>query len=337
VDGVRGPAAELVPEEFERGQRGRSAAWRTLWSDSPLGWLYLGYGPFRRLGAESADGLRLPGTALPADRVASLFRPDTVLAEGVEWLRFHHLRRLERRRGAGDMMKLVTQLLNDDLLPDEFRIAGIDSEALWVRHGRQRLPLTELSDGYRTTAAIVLDIVRNVSDAAAANPSLQRQRWFRTPKEGPKVVWPSVVLIDEVEMHLHVSWQRRIGRWLCSHFPQTQFIVTTHSPYICQDASPNGLIRLPGPGDLFRPEVMSEQGYRRVVHGSGDDAVLSELFGVDSVFSPDTNAMRGELAAIEKRIALGEATDAQRERRETLRLELNSSPLGRALELRDEK
>ena len=45
-----------------------------------------------------------------------------------------------------------------------------------------------------------------------------------------------VVLIDEIDAHLHPEWQREIGFWLKRHFPNIQFIVTTHSPIICQAA-----------------------------------------------------------------------------------------------------
>ena len=48
---------------------------------------------------------------------------------------------------------------------------------------------------------------------------------------------PGVVLIDEVDAHLHPTWQRRIGLWFREHFPKLQFIVSTHSPLICQAAT----------------------------------------------------------------------------------------------------
>jgi predicted ATPase len=50
-----------------------------------------------------------------------------------------------------------------------------------------------------------------------------------------------VELIDEVDAHLHPEWQREVGFWLKRHFPKIQFLVTTHSPSICQAAAPNGL------------------------------------------------------------------------------------------------
>ena len=66
---------------------------------------------------------------------------------------------------------------------------------------------------------------------------------------------PGVVIIDEIDAHLHVSWQRRIGSWLTSHFPNIQFIVTTHSPYICRSADLGALIRLPGVDEEASPGI----------------------------------------------------------------------------------
>ena len=48
--------------------------------------------------------------------------------------------------------------------------------------------------------------------------------------------YEGVILIDEIDAHLHPAWQKRIGFWLKAHFPNIQFIVTTHSPFICQAA-----------------------------------------------------------------------------------------------------
>src|SRR5438132_1106565 len=68
------------------------------------------------------------------------------------------------------------------------------------------------------------------------------------PGEPPVFDFPGVVLIDEVDSHLHPEWQRQIGFWLKRHFPKMQFIVTTHSPLICQAADVKGLFHLPAPG-----------------------------------------------------------------------------------------
>lgn len=120
-----------------------------------------------------------------------------------------------------------------------------------------------------------------------------------------------MVLIDEVDAHLHVSWQQRIGPWLKAHFPLVQFIVSTHSPYICQAADPGGLIRIPGPDETAGPEPVSQDLYHRVVYGSGDDAVLSALFGLESPYSERAESARRRIGDLEGRVLSGAADDAE--------------------------
>jgi len=327
---------EVRPEALlSRNPSGiRKAAWNGSWTEQPVGWFYAGYGPFRRLLGEGSDATRLMLGPLPVARVATLFREDASLAESVQWLRFHHLRRLEKREGAEDLVRVVLAFLNDGLLPDEFEVDDVDSEGMWIRRGDQRFPLDEMSDGYRAVAALVVDLVRSLYESYGVRPETGGLvTWNDDGK--PTIELPGVVLIDEVEAHLHVSWQRRIGPWLCEHFPRIQFIVTTHSPYICQGASPHGLIRLPGPTDDGTAEVLTEDEQRRIVHGTADDAVVSDLFGLESLYTPDTQRLRAELARLEIRVLQGEANLAEQERYEALRDELQSSPRARVAELRN--
>lgn len=112
-----------------------------------------------------------------------------------------------------------------------------------------------------------------------------------------------------------------------------QFLVTTHSPYICQAADPAGLIRLPGPDVDEAPEVVGTDLYDRVVFGSGDDAVLSELFGLDTPYSQRADEARALLVALEMKIVAGEAGEEERERYRQLKRTLTSSPAARVDEV----
>ncbi|MFB3978815.1 AAA family ATPase [Microbacterium proteolyticum] len=83
------------------------------------------------------------------------------------------------------------------------------------------LPLSYLSSGIRIAVGLVLDIV---SRAARANPHVGAERLLDTV--------PGIVLIDEVDLHLHPVWQQRILPQLRRTLPCVQFIVTTHSPQV---------------------------------------------------------------------------------------------------------
>lgn len=79
-----------------------------------------------------------------------------------------------------------------------------------------------LSDGEKCTLAMFGDLARRL---ALANPSLEN------PMEGL-----GIVLIDEIELHMHPTWQRKVLRVLRTIFPNIQFIITTHSPQVLGEA-----------------------------------------------------------------------------------------------------
>ncbi|WP_344047171.1 ATP-binding protein [Streptomyces thermoalcalitolerans] len=303
-----------------------------MWDAQPNGWLLAGYGAFRRLSGGD-DRPRNKPRALALSRLDTLFDEDASLADAVTWLVGQHLRALEGNTAAAELKATALTILGDGLLPDDCRVVDVDSEGLWVERQGVRYPLREMSDGLRTITALVVDLLRQVYESYA----LARESGLalvREDEDGRLVVpVPGVVLIDEVDAHLHVSWQRRIGPWLTTHFPGIQFLVTTHSPYICQSADPGGLIRLPGPGERTGPQVVDDDLYERVVYGSGDDAALSALFGLDSPYSEKAERTRAELVALEAAILRGTADSAATARYIRLKQLLTSSPSARLDEM----
>lgn len=85
-----------------------------------------------------------------------------------------------------------------------------------------RHPFNVLSDGQRTMLALFGDLARK---AATLNPHLGAKALQKTP---------GVVLIDELDLHLHPRWQRRVVEDLRRMFPAVQFVCTTHSPFLIQ-------------------------------------------------------------------------------------------------------
>jgi predicted ATP-binding protein involved in virulence len=239
--------------------------------------------------------------------------------ESVGWLREIYLLRLENKPGAAELERAVLDLLDDGLLPDGVRVDAVDSDGLWVFQNDVRLPLRELSDGYRTIAALVMDIVRHLHKSFGELEIEQAE-----DQEGTfwKVLHAGVVLIDEIDLHLHISWQKRVGFWLKRHFPNIQFLVTTHSPFICQAADPRGLIRLPAPGEERHVAHVTDDLYNTIVNGSIDDVILTELFGVESPYSAETERLRGDVAQLEAKVQTGKATDADRQKLLELRSRL---------------
>jgi hypothetical protein len=289
-----------------------------LWADAG-GWFIAGYGPHRRLSGFATDAQRLMEGPAPIARLVSLFREDASLIESVNWLRDLYLRKLEGRLGAAQLESTVIRLLNDGLLPSNVYIERIDSEGLWARQGNARLPLQELSDGYRTIAALVLDIVRQLERSFG---TLEVESISIENGECIRILHDGVVLIDEVDLHLHISWQKRLGFWLKRHFPRIQFIVTTHSPFICQAADSKGLIRLPASTDSRPAGHVPEDLFNTVVNGGADDAILTDLFGLDTPYSNDSEGLRKRVAQLEALLQVGKVSDEGRKELKALRSRL---------------
>ena len=87
------------------------------------------------------------------------------------------------------------------------------------RQNGQRYPMHELSDGYKNTISMISDIAYRMT---VLNPQLT----------DPVAETPGIVMIDEVDLHLHPQWQQIIIGMLTEIFPKVQFIVTTHAPSV---------------------------------------------------------------------------------------------------------
>ena len=128
-----------------------------------------------------------------------------------------------------------------------------------------------------------------------------------------------VVLVDEIDAHLHPTWQRRIGYWLTKHFPKLQFLVTTHSPLICQAAEHGSIFRLATPGTSEEPRMVTGVERDRLVFGSVLDAYGTELFGQDVSRSASSKQKQQELAELNKKALAGGLSAAEQKKRVQLR------------------
>ncbi len=118
-----------------------------------------------------------------------------------------------------------------------------------------------LSDGYRNMVAMVADLAWR---ASVLNPQFGAEAHLRA--EG-------VVMIDELELHLHPAWQRRVVDDLRRTFPLLQFIVTTHSPQVVASVA-RSQVRL-----LDRNRLIASDLH---VEGRDSNAILEDIFGVPS-------------------------------------------------------
>jgi len=269
---------------------------RGPWTDHPDGWFCAGYGPFRRLYGHSPEAQRLMSAQGKIARFATLFREDATLQESDLWLKELKYKDLEGDQVSCDKLQLVLRILAHEFLQSQMTVERVDSHGLWLRDARGiTLSLRDLSDGYRSAIAMLTDILRQLMDVYGVIDLLESEA------QGPIVNNTGIVLVDEVDSHLHPSWQRKIGFWFREVFPRIQFIVTTHSPLICQAASEDSIWHLPAPGSSDVPFQLGPADYKKVVAGKPDSILLTPAFGLDHTRSPIAVAARNEYAKLKSK------------------------------------
>lgn len=165
----------------------------------------------------------------------------------------------------------------------------------WAMDGEvQSVPFEQLSDGQRTIMGLIADIARRM---VVLNPHLGSNVCIETP---------GIILIDELDIHLHPKWQRQIVRGLKDAFPNIQFIAASHSPQILGELTPDEIILL-RPGGTAHPEVS---------YGLTSSQVLEEIMDA-SARTPEVESLlaevfefleRGELQSAKKTMATLKAT-----------------------------
>jgi len=143
------------------------------------------------------------------------------------------------------------------------RVEGEDVPRLVVDKRKTTLDLSQLSDGERGLLTILLDLCRRLT---AANPKLDEPA-----KDGH-----AVVLIDELELHMHPRWQRMIVPCLSKAFPSCQFVATTHSPQVIGEVQAESLVVLRRDGDHIVPERCGQ------AFGLDTNYVLEHILGTAS-------------------------------------------------------
>jgi predicted ATP-binding protein involved in virulence len=142
----------------------------------------------------------------------------------------------------------------------DLRYRSKEGELVALFEDGRRLPTRLLSDGFRTVLGLAADLAWR---CATLNPQLGERAALETP---------GVALVDEIDLHLHPNWQRRIVDDLRRSFPRVQFFLTTHSPFVVQSLGSDEVVPLSGPAHLDKPP------FKRSV-----EEVSAEVLGVKHV------------------------------------------------------
>lgn len=286
---------------------------RYIWGTGD-GWFSASYGPFRRFSGGDRQFEKLFYSEPKLARHLSVFGEDVALTEALEWVKKLQFKKLENSPDGALLDRLIEFVNQPDFLPHDARLQRVSSEGVFFFDGNGRqIPVLELSDGYRSILSLSFELIRQLALAYGSEQVFD-------PHQPGVVLTPGVVLIDEVDVHLHPSWQRRVGLWFRRHFPNLQFIVTTHSPLICQAAEIGTVFRLPTPGTDEPGRFLEGTELERLLYGNILDAYSTGAFGdnvsrsaagkdrlrrlaelnlrsLNSGLSPQEEAERGELQA----------------------------------------
>lgn len=244
-------AYDVVTKSGELESAEPQLARRLLSGDGPL---VIGYSAFRHAGhgnlsvfeetnpteALFDEAIQLVDPDEVPDRIdynALLAERDDKAADKARWERFRD-----------SMLEAIAALI-PKISPADLKLAG---SGISVRTPSGFAPLAQLSLGAQTTVAWLVDLAWRLHIAFPDSPDPFGES--------------AIVLVDEVELHLHPVWQRSLRDQLLKHFPRIQFIVSTHSPVIAQESiaagDPISIVRWEGDHAVIKPDPFSAQAVR---------------------------------------------------------------------------
>ncbi|MDQ5825668.1 MAG: AAA family ATPase [Chloroflexota bacterium] len=270
-------------------------------------YMTIGYGVSRRITNEESirsTPMRTGGMRTQrAQNVATLFSPDAVLVSLENWAMD-----LDYRRGNRGLSMVEAAM--EDLLPDvHFERIDRQERQLIFSTPDGTVPLRQLSDGYQNVAAWFGDLLYRITEIFKdyKNPFSTR----------------GLLLIDEIDLHLHPVWKRQLVHYLTVKLPQFQIVATTHSPLTAHQAGPGELFVMRRPSLSGPAELEQFLGEPRAM--ALDDFLLSPIFGVETADSVQVEAMReeyGRLAAKRR----SDLTAGEKRRLTDLRREIGELP-----------
>jgi len=235
--------------------------------------LVIGYGASRHMGSPRSMKIDLKVG------VSSLFDDSVKLVNAEDILQDLDYSEFKEAPGTGKLLNRLKEALAT-ILPDVRASEDIKiyapkalglkgKKGVHVRTPYGEVPFSSLSLGYQTMSAWTIDIA------------------WRLFQENPESENPlsesAIVLVDEIDLHLHPRWQRRIRTELSKHFPNVQFIATAHSPLMAQSYLDANIvvIRRDENQAIIVNEPFVVRGWRL------DQILTSELFGLASARPPD--------------------------------------------------
>jgi len=256
------------------GYNARFLSWlkKNAFNSSGNGWFAAGYGAFRRLTRDNR--IIIPSLESPAryTNFYAHFEEDKGITSFERWLVYLDYRRIkdEDSSSVERQYQISIEAING-VLPDGVKFDSVTSSGRIIFDiGGRKVPTIAMSDGFRSALALSGDMIWRLINAF--------------PDSDTPLSEEGVVLIDELDIHLHPLWQRTMPGMLQTVFPNIQFIVATHSPLIAVGAGREALTyRLMNRDGVIKIDDVSQD----IINSSADDILTSPAFGLVSTFSPE--------------------------------------------------
>lgn len=278
--------------------------------DGGDGWFSVAYGPFRRFTGGNKDLEKLYYSNPKAGAHLSAFGEDIALTESITWLQNLHYKRLDNPEEDNDLIDDIKAFVNEGgLLPHGARIERINTDGVFFKDGNGALVnVTHLSDGYRSILSMTFELIRRLVIVYG------QDLVFKNIRKGKmQIDLPGIVLIDEIDAHLHSTWQVKIGKWFTQYFPEMQFIVTTHSPLICRSALNGSIWQLAAPGSDEESKRITGKDFDRLVYGNVLEAYGTDVFGEHITRSDFAHEKLDRMAALNLKSIKGKISKKEKE------------------------
>lgn len=217
---------DLYKKEVSEHKKNNQPNWgfspNSMWSGGDFSILenvqIYGYGVTRRA---TTSGLTEIEESLNAQ---TIFYPEKSLLNIQDWLLQLDYASKNNQKVAKKNLDKIKELIKGGLFPEisDFKFDSTDNlkNIILFKTVGGWNKLEDLGYGYQTTLSWLIDFSKKMFE--------------RYPKSTNPLGEPAIVLIDEIDLHLHPSWQKNVVKFLSDIFPSTQFIVTTHSPLVIQ-------------------------------------------------------------------------------------------------------
>lgn len=254
------------------------------------GWFGAGYGAFRRL--TRSNRIIVPSLQQPLryTNFYSQFKEDEALEAFETWLVYLDYRISKSDDKLAEKQKIWGIKAINELLPEGNEFDSIDENGrIWFKTGTSKVSTVALSDGFRSIMALAGDLIWRLIEAF--------------PESNNPLLEEGVVLIDELDIHLHPTWQRNIAGLLRRTFPHIQFIMATHSPLVAASAGEDAVTYR-----FYRKEGNVEIDRIQNIHLMSVDQILqSDAFGLVSAFSPETQQKIDRYYSLKRKRSLNDA------------------------------